>query len=99
MGNKKDDKGIDSESLSESLGDVHSMDQVHRRISNADATTLTAGPVLSTAWDRVKLSRHPDRPLTLDYVNAIFTEFVELHGDRRFAADPAIVAGFARFHG
>ncbi len=48
---------------------------------------------------KVQLSRHPSRPYTLDYVRRLFTEWVELHGDRRFADDPAIVAGLARYHG
>lgn len=50
-------------------------------------------------WQVVQLSRHPDRPYTLDYVHHLFTDFVELHGDRTFAEDPSIVAGFARFDG
>ncbi len=52
-----------------------------------------------TPWQKVQLSRHPNRPYTLDYVAALFTDFVELHGDRAFADDAAIVGGFARFHG
>jgi len=52
-----------------------------------------------TAFERVQLARHPDRPYTLDFVERLFEEFVELHGDRRFADDPAIICGFARFHG
>jgi len=52
-----------------------------------------------TAFDRVKLARHPDRPYALDFIERLFEDFVELHGDRRFADDPAIVCGFARFHG
>ncbi len=52
-----------------------------------------------TAMDRVKLARHPDRPHTLDFVSWIFEDFLEIHGDRRFADDPAIVCGLARFHG
>lgn len=51
------------------------------------------------AFDRVKLARHPDRPYTLDFVERVFEDFSEMHGDRRFADDPAIVCGFARFHG
>ncbi len=50
-------------------------------------------------WEKVQLSRHPDRPYFLDYLEAIFEDFVELHGDRSFADDPAIVAGFATFEG
>jgi acetyl-CoA carboxylase carboxyl transferase subunit alpha len=48
--------------------------------------------------DRVKLSRHPDRPYLLDYVPLLFSKFSELHGDRRIADDPAMVCGFATFH-
>ena len=48
-----------------------------------------------SAWDRVKIARHPKRPFTLDYIGAAFTSFSELHGDRLFAEDRAIVAGFA----
>jgi acetyl-CoA carboxylase carboxyl transferase subunit alpha len=51
------------------------------------------------SWDRVLLARHPQRPFTLDYINMLFSEFTELHGDRRFADDPAMVGGFARFEG
>ena len=52
-----------------------------------------------TAWDNVLLARHVDRPYTLDYVGAICEDFVELHGDRRFGDDPAIVAGLALLDG
>lgn len=52
-----------------------------------------------TPMDRVKLARHPDRPYALDFIHLLFTDFHELHGDRRFADDPAIVCGFARFEG
>ena len=50
-------------------------------------------------WERVQLARHPDRPSTLDYVRRLCTQFVELHGDRRFADDGAVVGGLARFAG
>jgi acetyl-CoA carboxylase carboxyl transferase subunit alpha len=52
-----------------------------------------------TPWQKVQLSRHPNRPYTLDYVERIFQDFVELHGDRLFGDDAAIVAGLARFRG
>lgn len=73
--------------------------EIRRRIQESDRTNLTADLDESGAWDRVKLSRHPERPYTLDYVALIFTDFVEVRGDRRFADDQAIVAGLARFHG
>ncbi len=53
----------------------------------------------ATAFERVQLARHPERPHTLDFVERLFEDFVEVHGDRRYADDPAIVCGFARFHG
>jgi acetyl-CoA carboxylase carboxyl transferase subunit alpha len=52
-----------------------------------------------TPWQIVQLARHPSRPYTLDYLNRLFTDFFEIEGDRRFAADRAIVGGFARFDG
>lgn len=51
------------------------------------------------AWQRTELARHPQRPYTLDYVERLFTDWSEIHGDRGFRDDPAIVCGMARFHG
>jgi acetyl-CoA carboxylase carboxyl transferase subunit alpha len=48
-----------------------------------------------TPWQKTLVARHPARPYTLDYINALFSDFTELHGDRRFAEDPALVCGFA----
>ena len=53
----------------------------------------------ATAFERVQLARHPDRPYTLDFVERLFEDFTEVRGDRRYADDAAIVGGFARFHG
>jgi acetyl-CoA carboxylase carboxyl transferase subunit alpha len=50
-----------------------------------------------TPWQRVQVARHPNRPTVLDYVNRLFAEFTEISGDRRFADDHAIIAGFARY--
>ena len=52
-----------------------------------------------TPWQITKIARHAERPYTLDYVNDIFTHFVELHGDRAFADDLSIIGGLARFNG
>jgi len=52
-----------------------------------------------TPWQRVELARHPDRPYTMDLVKFLFEDFSELHGDRRYADDPAIVCGMAFYHG
>ncbi|WP_323841128.1 MULTISPECIES: acetyl-CoA carboxylase carboxyltransferase subunit alpha [unclassified Moraxella] len=54
---------------------------------------------MSTVWESVQLARHAKRPLFLDYVSEMFTEFDELHGDRAFADDRAIIGGLARFDG
>ena len=54
-------------------------------------------PTLNPTWERVQLARHPKRPHSLDYITRIFTNFSELHGDRTFADDPAIVGGMAFF--
>jgi acetyl-CoA carboxylase carboxyl transferase subunit alpha len=52
-----------------------------------------------TPWQKVQLSRHPARPYTQDYIDRLFPGFLELHGDRAFADDPAIIAGFGTFDG
>lgn len=51
-----------------------------------------------TRWQRVQLARHPQRPITLDYYQNVFTDFIELHGDRNFRDDPAIIGGFAKLN-
>lgn len=51
------------------------------------------------AWARTELARHPQRPYTLDYIERMFTDFSEIHGDRHYADDAAIVCGMARFRG
>src|SRR5436190_20281020 len=48
-----------------------------------------------SAWDRIKIARHPKRPFSLDYLGSAFTGFTEVHGDRLFAEDRAVVGGFA----
>lgn len=53
----------------------------------------------STPWDRVKIARHPKRPHTLDYIGDLTTRFIELHGDRLFGDDEAIIGGVATFRG
>jgi acetyl-CoA carboxylase carboxyl transferase subunit alpha len=66
----------------------------------AKSRALTASIFANlTQWQITQLARHPQRPYTLDYINAIFTDFQELHGDRMYADDPAIVGGPARLDG
>jgi acetyl-CoA carboxylase carboxyl transferase subunit alpha len=52
-----------------------------------------------TAWQKTELARHPQRPQSLDYIERVFTDFSEIHGDRAYGDDAAIVTGMARFHG
>src|SRR6266567_5118727 len=56
-------------------------------------------PATNPSWERVKLARHPKRPHSLDYITRIFSGFNEIHGDRFFADDPALVGGMAFFEG
>jgi acetyl-CoA carboxylase carboxyl transferase subunit alpha len=62
-------------------------------------TSKVNSTTLNSTWERVQLARHPKRPHTLDYITRIFTGFAELHGDRTFADDAAIVGGMALFEG
>ena len=52
-----------------------------------------------TDWQRVQIARHPERPYTLDYIHMVTTDFLELHGDRLFADDLALIGGFAKING
>ena len=66
---------------------------------NAPAVSQSQENIEKSAWDTVLLSRKADRPTALDYINAVFDEFMEFHGDRCFKDDGAIVGGIAMFHG
>lgn len=65
-------------------------------MSNGQLTLKRQDTALPSAWERVQLARHAQRPYTLDYAQLAFTEFIELHGDRLFADDAAVVGGLAR---
>ncbi len=58
-----------------------------------------AATALPEAWRRTELARHPDRPYPMDFIEALFTDFSEIHGDRNFGDDPAMTCGMAKFHG
>ena len=58
-----------------------------------------SAPAKSEAWEKTEVARHPQRPYPLDYIEALFTDFSEMHGDRQFGDDPAMTAGMARFGG
>src|SRR5215218_5929244 len=73
-------------------------DEIARLTKKSQQLTRDIYSKLS-AWQIAQVARHPQRPYTLDYVNGMFSEFRELHGDRTYADDPAIVGGLARFNG
>jgi acetyl-CoA carboxylase carboxyl transferase subunit alpha len=73
-------------------------DEIQRLSKKSDALTKEVYAKL-TPWQVSQVSRHPQRPYTLDYIAALFTDFKELHGDRTFADDTAIVGGLALFNG
>jgi acetyl-CoA carboxylase carboxyl transferase subunit alpha len=93
------------ERIERQLGKLESLDgqsaDVRREIEDLRqrVTALRNEMLHREAWVRTELARHPQRPYFLDYVEKIFTEFSEIHGDRRFADDPAMICGMARFHG
>ena len=96
------------ENLKETLGkilELHENAAAESRVEKTDGsdkedTELPVGinPYL-TAWDRVQISRKVDRPSGSDYIEALFTDFMEFHGDRNYGDDKAIVGGIAKFHG
>jgi acetyl-CoA carboxylase carboxyl transferase subunit alpha len=72
----------------------YEIDQLKAEIERLRKEKLQAG----SAWQRTLLARHEQRPYTLDYVERLFQNFSEIHGDRRFSNDPAIIAGMATYH-
>ncbi len=66
-------------------------------VKEAEEAPETAEPFDDSSWQRVQLARHPKRPQTTDFIEKIFTNFEELHGDRTFGDDKAIIGGFAHF--
>jgi acetyl-CoA carboxylase carboxyl transferase subunit alpha len=88
------------EELSDVGGDstLDISDEIERlRKKSATLTKQIYGKL--NAWQISQVARHPQRPYTRDYIQSLFTEFEELHGDRAFADDPAIICGVARFEG
>ena len=85
----------------EALGKGSSPDNTERRIRELRRQVDRLHDALgqTSAWARVQIARHQQRPQTLDYVRHLFQDFTEIHGDRSFGDDPALVAGMAWFHG
>lgn len=86
------EKYSESEAVREEVDRLRQQLEAARRLEKAPAAA-------SDPWQRVLLARHPQRPYMLDYVETLFTDFTELHGDRRFADDAGVVCGFARLDG
>src|SRR5437879_13855586 len=87
------------ERLESLAGDNKSaMEQLHALHEKVNALRSQIRSGMS-AWQRTELARHPQRPYTLDYIEKIFTDWSEIHGDRAFGDDAALVCGLARFHG
>ena len=72
-------------------------EEIERLRQQLDALRDKVAGAINDPWDRVLLARHPQRPYTLDYIQMLFAEFTELHGDRRFGDDQALVGGLAKF--
>lgn len=84
--------------LSEEDGSVDMSDEI-KRLEKRSSDALRDLYRKLTPWQKTQVARHPDRPHCLDYINHLFTEFTPLAGDRKFANDDALQAGFARFNG
>jgi acetyl-CoA carboxylase carboxyl transferase subunit alpha len=74
-------------------------EEIARLRQQLEASQSASRGELTDAWERVLLARHPKRPYTLDYIKELFTDFTELHGDRRYADDASLVCGFGFFEG
>jgi acetyl-CoA carboxylase carboxyl transferase subunit alpha len=94
------------EKIEQQLGKLQTVagqdDEAHRQIQQLQERIHALRSQVAThfsAWEKTELARHPQRPYTLDYIERIFTDWSEIHGDRGFADDNAMVCGMARFHG
>lgn len=92
---------ITREKMKDTLQDILDMHRVCDKECNADGKlySMQGKGKDCSAWDKVLLSRKKNRPVGMDYIEALFPDFVEMHGDRYFGDDPAIVGGIARFQG
>jgi len=92
-----DNKIVEMKKFSEEKG-VDLSGEISKFVAERDEKLKEIYKNLSS-WDKVFVSRHPERPYTLDYIENIATDFIELHGDRLFKDDPAIVGGFCKIDG
>jgi acetyl-CoA carboxylase carboxyl transferase subunit alpha len=92
------EKKIEELTLFTSSGNIDLEEEILKLHKKADQLRAEIYSRL-TPWQKAQISRHPNRPYTLDYIEAMLTDFSEMHGDRAFADDPAIVCGMARLDG
>ena len=92
------EKKIEELTLFTSSGNIDLEEEILKLHKKADQLRAEIYSRL-TPWQKAQISRHPNRPYTLDYIEAMLTDFTEMHGDRGFADDPAIVCGMARLDG
>ena len=92
------EKKIEELTLFTSNGDVNLEEEILKLHKKSDQLRAEIYSRI-TPWQKALISRHPNRPYTLDYIEAMMTDFVEMHGDRAFADDPAIVSGMAKLEG
>ncbi len=92
------EKKIEELTLFTSNGNIDLEEEILKLHKKADQLRAEIYSRL-TPWQKAQISRHPNRPYTLDYIEAMLTDFTEMHGDRGFADDPAIVGGMARLDG
>ena len=85
--------------LGKQTGSNVAQEEIKRLQEQVESLHQTEDSADKDAWTRVLLARHPQRPYTLDYIQMLFTDFTELHGDRRYGDDAALVGGMARFEG
>jgi acetyl-CoA carboxylase carboxyl transferase subunit alpha len=92
------EKKIEELTLFTSSGNIDLEEEILKLHKKADQLR---GEIYSrlTPWQKAQISRHPNRPYTLDYIDALMTDFIEMHGDRIYSDDPAIVCGIAKFEG
>lgn len=91
----KDYENLIKEIIKEKNNDLEKAEKLEKELI-AQISHLAGGNL--TAWDRVSIARNSQRPKAKDYINSLFTDFVELHGDRYFGDDKAIIGGIAKFH-
>jgi acetyl-CoA carboxylase carboxyl transferase subunit alpha len=92
------EKKIEELTLFTSNGDIDLEEEILKLHKKSDQLRAEIYSRI-TPWQKAQISRHPNRPYTLDYIEAMLTDFLEMHGDRAFADDPAIVSGMAKLDG